>query len=168
MPKDPGRPSGEAAGPPAAALEQSFVTLRTEVDRLLESFVRDVAMPLRWRGYGQSAFGRVELEIGSGDTISPPADLVERAEGFELTVELPGLAQDDVEVAMTEDGIIVSGVKDEGDTDALLRAPLRERRYGTFRRVFPMPPGVDRDRMDASFDAGVLTVVLPRAAGGNG
>ncbi len=123
---------------------------------------------MRWRGAGHNAFGRVELEIGGGDAIRPPADLTERPDGFELTIELPGLARDDVEVAMTDDSIIVSGVKDEGEIDETTRLHLRERRYGTFRRVFGIPPQVDRQRVAASFDNGLLTIVLPRGddAGG--
>ncbi len=162
MAKDPKRLDTGDAQPPTPAFEQSFVVLRTEIDRVLENFVREFAPPLRWRGAGHSAFGRVELEIGGGDAIRPPADLTERPDGFELTVELPGLVRDDVEVAMTDDSIVVSGVKDEGEIDETTRLHLRERRYGTFRRVFGIPPEVDRDRVAASFDNGLLTIVLPR------
>ena len=164
MSKDRERAAGQSAPssplqpPSPQSLEQSFLTLRTEIDRVLEGFVRDMAPPLRWRGTGHNAFGRVELEIGTGDRITPPADMIETAEGYQLTVELPGLSQEDVEVALTEDSVVVSGVKDEGELDDSMRLHLRERRYGTFRRAFGVPPDVDRAAIADRADRLAITV----------
>lgn len=149
---------------PSMPLEQSFLSLRSDIDRVIENFVSRLAPPMRIRGAGFGPFGRVEMEIGGGDAIIPPADMVETATAITVTVELPGLDQSDLEVSLEADTLVVSGVKDEGDLSNGDRVVMRERRFGTFRRAFRLPAGVDTENLSASFDNGLLTVVMPMAA----
>ena len=142
---------------PTRAFQQSFLTLRTEIDRMIEDFMREYAPPFRMKTSGYSALGRVDLEIGAAGQVAPHADLVETVDMFVVTLELPGIGEDDIEVA-----VVVSGNKDEGEIDDETRIHFRERRFGPFRRSFRIPDGVDRDDIGASFDRGLLTIVLPK------
>ena len=91
-------------------------------------------------------------------------DLVEKDGGYEITAELPGLAEDNVEVKVAGGVLTIRGEKREEKEEKDKQYHLAERRYGAFQRAFRIPPGVDPDRIEAAFAKGVLTVTLPKSA----
>ena len=94
----------------------------------------------------------------------PPADLKETDQAHVLTLELPGLAREDVEVALEGDMLVVSGHKAEESDDASAAYRVSERRFGRFERAFPLPADVEAGRIEAQFRDGVLKVTLPKTA----
>lgn len=94
---------------------------------------------------------------------TPRADVVETDDGYEVTVELPGLEQQDVEVSLTDDLLTVKGEKKVEREDSRKGYYLSERAYGAFHRAIPLPPGVDSGKAEAVFRNGVLTVKLPQS-----
>ena len=93
----------------------------------------------------------------------PPVDIYETEEGFVATADLPGLSKDDIEVALESNVLTVSGERSydkNGEQGAFRRV---ERAYGSFRRTFTLPSGVDSSKVDASFKDGVLTLTLPKS-----
>ena len=93
----------------------------------------------------------------------PPVDIVESEEAFVATADLPGLSKEDIEVALEDNVLTVSGERSyakNGDEASFRRV---ERAYGTFRRSFTLPSIVDAAKVDASFENGVLTLTLPKA-----
>ncbi len=60
--------------------------------------------------------------------------------------------------------LTIKGEKREEKEEKRENYHLSERRFGSFQRSFQLPRGVDRDRIEARFDKGVLTVVLPKTA----
>jgi HSP20 family protein len=125
-----------------------FGNLREEMERLFDAFE-----PRAW-------FDRDAPALG----LSPAIDLVENADTFTITTELPGLAPEDVSVKIANGTLTISGEKseekkeDEGET-----WHMRERRWGRFQRSIRMPDSVDRDKVDAQFAKGVLTVTMPKS-----
>ncbi len=93
-------------------------------------------------------------------------DLIDHDDRFELRMELPGLARDDLHVEITASQVVVSGRKHSEQTRRQGHAVITERAFGSFRRVLPLPAGVDADRAQASYTDGVLAVDLPKQAGG--
>ena len=127
--------------------------LRREVDRLFEDFhpftvgrsFRDIDwLPQKW-------------------TVAPAVDLAEKDGRFEITAELPGLEQKNVEVRVADGVITISGEKTEEKLDEKKDYHLSERRYGSFQRSFRLPEGVDAERIEAAFTNGLLTVTLPKS-----
>ena len=159
-------PAKVAAPAPTAprsdAFWQPLTALRDEVDRVFDSF---------WRGLG-SGIGRPSRLLttpswpaDSGFGLSVPAmDVVEAEKEYRVTAELPGLGAGDVELSVTDDMLTIKGEKKEEKEEKAENYYLSERRYGSFHRAFPLPKGVDRDRIDAKFDKGVLTITLPKTA----
>jgi HSP20 family protein len=94
----------------------------------------------------------------------PPADMREAAQAYTLAVELPGLALADIELRIDGDALVLSGHKSEEIDDASAAYRVSERRYGRFERSFPLPPDVERERIEAQFKDGVLKVLLPKNA----
>lgn len=146
--------SGTSAS--ASAPWQPFESLRREIDSIFENFGLG-----SWRLPAERA---PRLAMGWPGAIAPATDLTERDGEYEITAELPGLDQKDVEVKLANGMLTIKGEKreerEEGDKDY----HLSERRYGSFMRAFAMPPGVDADKIEANFTKGVLTVKLPKTA----
>jgi len=91
---------------------------------------------------------------------------VEREQAYEVTAELPGLAEANVRVEVRGDSLHLSGEKQDTTTSTPVAGyHLRERQFGAFERSFRLPADVDRDKIAATFEQGVLTVTLPRRAG---
>ncbi len=91
-------------------------------------------------------------------------DIVEHATEFQVAVELPGMAEQDIEVKVVNDTLAIKGEKKEEKEENKKDYHLSERRYGAFQRTFRLPDDVDGDKIAASFKSGVLTVVLPKRA----
>lgn len=109
-------------------------------------------------------FGRAfgQGEAARGASWAPVLDVFEDKDRFVIKVELPGLGPDDVDISVEEGTLTVSGERrfyqemEEGGFHRI------ERRFGTFARSLNLPSTADPDRIEASFDAGVLTITVPK------
>ena len=93
----------------------------------------------------------------------PSVDLSENEVEFRVVAELPGLSKDDLKITLNDDVMTLRGEK---------RAEVRseketwhhvERTYGTFERSFRLSVPVDKEKISAKFEKGVLRVVLPKS-----
>ncbi len=92
-----------------------------------------------------------------------PADLVQTDEEIRCTLEVPGVQPGDIDVVVENGVLVVSGEKKSEVAEKEQGATYRERRYGRFERRFALPQNVDGGAVRASYEQGVLTIVLPRA-----
>jgi HSP20 family protein len=103
--------------------------------------------------------------FGDG-TAAPKIDVSEGKDGLEVTAELPGVEEQDVDVTLSRDVLTIRGEKkserDEADKDKNWH--LVERRYGLFSRSVTLPYEPDSDKVEAKFEKGVLRVRLPKPA----
>jgi HSP20 family protein len=121
----------------------SATSLRRELDRIFED-----------------AFGSRE-----GGVWAPAVDIRETDREIALTVELPGIKPDNVDVSVDNGVLSIRGEKREERTEGEEgRYHLLERRRGAFFRSFVLPQGVDEEQIDANFEHGLLTVRIPKAA----
>ena len=93
----------------------------------------------------------------------PAVELSENDESYTISVELPGVAKEDVEVELREGMLVVHGEKRSEREEKRERGRYLERSYGSFSRSFVVPPDADADRMEASFKDGVLKIRIPRS-----
>jgi len=122
-------------------------SLQQEVNRLFGSFF-DVQA-----GRGQATSTRRWV---------PAMDLLETDGHYVLRADLPGVKPEDVKVELDDDVLTVSGQRHsahESEGEGVRRI---ERASGTFTRSLTLPAGVDADRIEASFDQGVLEVRVPK------
>jgi HSP20 family protein len=94
----------------------------------------------------------------------PHTNVAETENGFEVTVELPGMKPEEVTVEMKDGRLWIAGEKKEEKEEKGKTFHRVERRYGEFRRVVPLPVAVDEDRVEAKFTEGVLRINVPKAA----
>ena len=124
-----------------------FLDLHREVNRLFDDSLRGMR-----EGSGGSA----------GFVLSPKVDVCQTNDGWEITAELPGVRQEDIDLRLDGDMLTISGEKRDERKDDKNR--FVERSYGNFTRSFQLPFTPDPDKVTADCDQGVLTVKLPKAA----
>lgn len=94
---------------------------------------------------------------------SPRLNVTEREKEFEVTAELPGLTENDIDISLTRDSLTLKGEKKQETEDKGDNYYRMERSYGSFSRTIPLPGDViDRDNVEAEFKNGVLTITLPK------
>ena len=134
--------------------------LRREVDRLFEDFTTSGWLrPLRPRVPGfEPLFG------GGLEWSTPAVDFVEKEKAYEISAELPGIEAKNIEVILRNGNIVIKGEKQEEKEEKSRDYYLHERQFGSFERAFTLPDGVEPDKIEASFNKGVLTVAQPKTA----
>lgn len=134
-------------------------SLRREVDRLFEDFDRSFwRRPSRPSVFDLDPFWHRELSWGG----TPAVDIVEKDTAYEVTAELPGMDEKDIDVKVSDSGLTIKGEKSEETEEEEKGYYLHERRFGSFERRFAIPETVDTDKIAAAFKNGVLTVTLPK------
>jgi HSP20 family protein len=108
-------------------------------------------------------FNDLQGEEVSNRSWVPPVDIQETEEGYRLTAELPGLTKDDVQITLENDVLRLAGER-KLEKDVKRESFHRvERTYGAFSRAFALSHKVDGDKVQASFENGLLTVLVPKA-----
>jgi len=143
----------------AASWATPFESLRHEIDRLFDDF-----HPFDWRlPSSRSLLGLEMPKLRTiGWAVAPAMDLVEKDKEYEITAELPGIDEKNVEIKLSNQMLTIKGEKREEKEEKEKDYYLSERRYGSFQRSFQLPEGVDADKIEANFAKGVLTVKLPK------
>lgn len=136
-----------------------FETLHREIDRLFDDFGRGFwRSPFRRSGFEIEPFWRGELKFVS----APAVDIAEKDNAYEITADLPGMDEKNIEVQLSNGSLTIKGEKKEEKEEKKKDFYLQERRFGSFERTFGVPDGVDADKIEANFKKGVLTVTLPK------
>ena len=107
-------------------------------------------------------FGRLPGVFGKGEM--PAMNVAENTDGVEVTAELPGCAEEDIDVTLVGDVLTIKGEKKVETEDKKNDYHVFERAYGSFRRDVSLPFAAEPDKVTATFDKGVLKVVIPRPA----
>ncbi|MCF8470736.1 MAG: Hsp20/alpha crystallin family protein [Parvibaculum sp.] len=134
-------------------------SLRQQIDRLVEDFDKSFRQlssagasfedtPTWWRDFSSSTI--------------PNVDIVQKNDAYEITADLPGMDEKDVEVKLANGGLMIKGEKKEEKDETEKNYYVHERHFGAFERYFPVPDDVDTGKIDAVFKKGVLVVKLPR------
>ena len=93
---------------------------------------------------------------------TPLADVYETAEGFAVQIEVPGIAEEDIEVNVDGDILVVRGQRQPTSRTRPDSFHRMERSYGSFSRSFQLSEDVDPERVTARFKDGLLRVELPK------
>jgi len=137
----------------------SLSALRGEIDRLFEDFDLGSRFPFRRPLQETEPFWRREMTW-----TAPAVDMVEKEKGYELTAELPGVDEKDIELKISNGMMTIKGEKQEQKEEKKKDYFFSERRFGSFERSFRLPEGVEADKIAATIKKGVLTVMLPKTA----
>lgn len=95
---------------------------------------------------------------------SPPVEIKETNEAFVLKADLPGVAEDDLDIAVHNNVLTISGSRRAEERKEGEGYALYERQFGSFSRSFALPEMADGERIEAKLDRGVLTLTIGKKA----
>jgi HSP20 family protein len=120
--------------------------LQQQINRMFEDF--------------QPAGGQFE-GLGGG-TFAPALDVKENAESYIVSLEVPGIAQDDLNISLENNVLTVRGQKQQKHEENEGEFHRVERSYGSFARSVTLPRSVESGKVSASLNDGVLRIELPK------
>jgi len=130
---------------PAERTSDPFTRMHREMDRMFDDFL-----------------GTARAGNGGGLLLRPSVDIAESKKAYRISVEVPGIDPEQVELQVQEGALVISGEKrqeTEDDEEGFHRV---ERHYGQFRRVLALPEDADVDNIRADAKNGVLKIRIPR------
>lgn len=135
----------------SAELERAgnpFFGLQSEINRMFDDALR---------GFPPSLAGMDKV-------LSPALDVKETDQGLEVSAELPGVEEKDLDVSIAEGLLTIKAEKRQEQKKEEKGYYLMERSYGTVSRSIRLPFDADPDKVSATFDKGVLKIAIPRPA----
>lgn len=122
---------------------------RRELDRVFDDFWASPALSARGGEMGGSWF--------------PSADVEEEADHYMLSLEIPGMRKDDLNIEVIDNQIVVSGERKQEESRKSKGSVYSERRFGRFQRSFALPTHVDAGKIEAQYQDGVLKLYVPKS-----
>jgi HSP20 family protein len=95
-------------------------------------------------------------------TFAPRVDVAESDKQFEVTVELPGMNKEDIDINMEGNVLTVSGERRFENKEENKNYRRIESSYGFFTRSIPFPDVINPDKINAKYDQGLLRVTIPK------
>jgi len=127
-----------------------------------------LAVQKRMNQLFESALAKTDFDAQEGvDGWTPVSDVYTTSRSMVICLELPGLAQEQIDLRLTGDDLIVSGEREMSRGGHGEQYHRVERSYGKFCRRFRLPSAVDRSSVEASYRDGVLRVVLSKKETGD-
>ena len=129
-----------------------FLQMRREMNRLFDDVFGGFGLP--------SLFGPALRQM----PMAPKIDVSETDNEIQVTAEMPGIDQNNVQVLLEDDRLIIRGEKKEEheDEDKNRNYHVRERVQGAFSRTLPLPFAPDPNQVKAQFKDGVMTITIPK------
>lgn len=122
--------------------------LRREMDSVFDNFFTPT-VNRNWREFEQ--------------VWTPACEVAEEEGHYLMSLEMPGIPKDDIKVEVADNTITVSGERHAKDEKKEGGAWYGERRYGKFMRSFTLPAGIDAEKIEANYQDGVLSLMVPKA-----
>ena len=130
----------------------SVMSLQQELNDVFDRFFERFERPFMDRSFSFAGFSQ------------PSVDITESDKQIKITVDLPGMDEDDIDVSLTGDVLTIRGERRNEREEDEKGYFLHERSYGAFYRTIPLPPGIETDRAKAEFKKGILRITMPKAA----
>mgnify|MGYP001500371486 CR=1 FL=1 len=131
---------------------ESLGSLFREVEKAFDEFSR------------RGPFSGLSVPTSLTGAITPKIDVVESKDAIEVTAELPGVDEKDLDVSVSDGVLTIRGEKKTSreETDKDKNWHVVERSYGSFQRSVALPFDPDTGKVEAKFDKGVLNIKLPK------
>jgi HSP20 family protein len=93
---------------------------------------------------------------------TPVVDIFEEPEVLRIVAEIPGVKPEDMKISVEGNVLTIAGTKEQVAEEKAERVHRYERTYGSFERSFTLPSSVDPGAIKATYENGLLTLVLPK------
>lgn len=136
----------------------SLLELHREMDQWFDQAFKSFGMPSLASRLQSKSLG----DGGLPGLYRPQLDISGDDNQYEITLDLPGLTQDDISLELQNDVLVIRGQKEERKEDKDKHYYRVERSYGSFQRMLTLPDDANADEIGASLDKGVLRLTIPR------
>lgn len=136
----PSRPEGAGR---VVRPTSAFDLLQQQIDRVFDNFTTLSGLPV-------GAF-------------TPSMEVAETPQGLEITTELPGIDEKDLEISVADGVLTIRGEKKEEKKEEKKTYRVVERSYGSFERSLALPRSVDTANVNATMSNGVLKITIPKS-----
>lgn len=141
--------------PQPAAPSRSLAPLQQEMERLFDDLLAGLGLrPLRQRNDGPDHMIQGLLR--------PNLDIATDGRNYRISVEIPGVAKDEVRLEVSDRTLTIAGEKRQEKEEQGHDFYRMERSYGAFQRLLTLPEDADQEAIKATFKQGVLTITIPR------
>ena len=93
---------------------------------------------------------------------TPIVDIAESDTSFEIQLQLPGVPKEHIDITIERDQIIVSGERNIEKNEEGKKFNSIESHFGTFRRSFTLPENINKDKIKANHNHGILIIEIPK------
>lgn len=135
-----------------AANTGHFDELNRQMNELFEDFFDD---------FGKHSL--ISEKHGRDFMFSPHFDVAETENSIEVSAELAGMDEKDIDVSLDNNVLTIKGEKKEEKEEKKKDYHVSERCYGSFQRSFSLPDGLDEAGIKAKFSKGILHIALPKS-----
>lgn len=123
--------------------------------------------PFRNSQWNQSLEWEKEVEkifdaFSKNNNWTPATEVIDEEKAFILSMDIPGLRKDELDIEVKENKLFVSGERKQLERDEKSSVMRSEKRYGKFSRAFTLPQNVNTDSIEARFENGVLEIAIPK------
>ena len=143
-------------------IERRETMMRRPFDELFDNFRQDMEdtffapfiNPLRSAG--------IQKGIESIETRIPLCDILDKGDRYLISLEVPGIQKDKIEVKATNEYITISGIEEKRNEKEDGNYVLKERTYRSFSRRIPFPENIIPTKVDATVENGILKIEIPK------
>jgi len=130
-----------------------FEGLHHQMNELFDNF---------FEGLGSSRLRGLRGPEERWATLSPNVEVSDAGDEIQVTVELPGMSEQDIDLTLDRNMLTIKGEKKQEHEETKKDCYFSECSYGQFQRSIPLPDDVDEGKVKAKFKKGVLKVSLPK------
>jgi HSP20 family protein len=131
-------------------IESPLVHLQQDIDRMFDNFLQGFNVP-----YARPA--------GVNAMISPRINITESPDSYEISAELPGVEEKDVDISLSGAVLTIKGERREEREEKERSYHRIESAYGAFQRTIALPEDADKGNINANFKNGILSIVIGKS-----
>lgn len=124
-----------------------FLRMQEDMDRMFDSFFERPGA----------------LSTARAEGFWPSLDVYETEKEITIQAELPGIDEKEINLSLNRNVLTIRGKKESEEEEKGKSYYRRERSYGEFQRSIELPEGIDEDKIDATYEKGILKVVVPKS-----
>lgn len=143
-------------------IERKETMVRRPFDELFDNFRQDMEDVFFTPFITPLRSGGIPGSVESIETRTPLCDIIDKGDRFVVSLEVPGIQKDKIEVKATNEYITISGIDDEKTQKEDGNYVLKERTYRSFSRRIPFSENITPTKVDATVENGILKIEIPK------
>jgi HSP20 family protein len=142
--------------------ERREMMVRQPFDELFDNFRQEIEDAFFTPFMNPQRSFRIPRSMDLIETRIPLCDIIDKGDRYIISLEVPGIQKDKIEVKSTEEYITVSGIEENKNEKEEENYVLKERAYRSFSRKIPFPENIIPAKVDATVENGILKIEVPK------